>query len=260
MTKRSLTSKRGFTLIELLVVIAIIAILAAILFPVFSNARERARATACASNLKQIAAAIIQYASDYDDCGPTLWWDSGHDVYTPWYTKLTNYGAPYFLEGRQSGYKDPWVEECPINNLFRCRGGQIESAYDMPNLTGGYFPQNMGGSYSPFTMSQFRYPAQRILVGEAPKGPAQYTSDGTKFKTWGMAGHFWYPKYPDAYRVPSNGLDGKPHLEYAGHNGGCNEGYVDGHVKWVKQQDLIANVEKMQCYPYIDLGYYGSDE
>src|SRR5881396_3209405 len=57
---------KGFTLIELLVVIAIIAILAAILFPVFAQAREAARKAVCQSNLKQIGAAAIMYASDYD--------------------------------------------------------------------------------------------------------------------------------------------------------------------------------------------------
>jgi prepilin-type N-terminal cleavage/methylation domain-containing protein len=59
--------RKGFTLIELLVVIAIIAILAAILFPVFAKAREKARQASCASNLKQIALAILWYAQDYDE-------------------------------------------------------------------------------------------------------------------------------------------------------------------------------------------------
>lgn len=59
--------KRGFTLIELLVVIAIIAILAAILFPVFAKAREKARQSSCCSNQKQIALAILQYCQDYDE-------------------------------------------------------------------------------------------------------------------------------------------------------------------------------------------------
>ena len=61
---------RGFTLIELLVVIAIIAILAAILFPVFARARENARKTNCASNVKQILLGIHQYAQDYDEVLP----------------------------------------------------------------------------------------------------------------------------------------------------------------------------------------------
>lgn len=63
-------AKKGFTLIELLVVIAIIAILASILFPVFSRAREKARESTCMSNLKQIGVALQMYATDYDDLLP----------------------------------------------------------------------------------------------------------------------------------------------------------------------------------------------
>ena len=66
MTRRD----HGFTLIELLVVIAIIAILAAILFPVFAKAREKSRQTSCLSNLKQLALAMAQYAQDYDEVLP----------------------------------------------------------------------------------------------------------------------------------------------------------------------------------------------
>ena len=63
-------STRGFTLIELLVVIAIIAILAAILFPVFAQAREKARQTTCLSNMKQLALAMLMYAQDWDEALP----------------------------------------------------------------------------------------------------------------------------------------------------------------------------------------------
>src|SRR5689334_1306707 len=64
--------RRGFTLIELLVVIAIIAILAAILFPVFAQAREKARQSACLSNMRQISSAMLMYAQDYDELFPPV--------------------------------------------------------------------------------------------------------------------------------------------------------------------------------------------
>src|SRR5437764_1424554 len=80
--------RKGFTLIELLVVIAIIAILAAILFPVFAQAREKARQTSCLSNLKQLGLGLMMYVQDYDETFPSAymvttqpppsgWWSTG---------------------------------------------------------------------------------------------------------------------------------------------------------------------------------------
>ncbi|MBW3634834.1 MAG: DUF1559 domain-containing protein [Armatimonadetes bacterium] len=73
-SNRSSSPARGFTLIELLVVIAIIAILAAILFPVFGRARENARRSSCQSNMKQIGLGIMQYTQDYDEKFPQAYW------------------------------------------------------------------------------------------------------------------------------------------------------------------------------------------
>jgi prepilin-type N-terminal cleavage/methylation domain-containing protein/prepilin-type processing-associated H-X9-DG protein len=74
-------SRQGFTLIELLVVIAIIAILAAILFPVFAQAREKARQTSCLTNLKQIGTGLAMYLQDYDDVFPFNWFGRAPDVW-----------------------------------------------------------------------------------------------------------------------------------------------------------------------------------
>jgi len=89
--------RQGFTLIELLVVIAIIAILAAILFPVFAKAREKARQATCQSNLKQLALAMMSYAADYDE--RSCRWDfEAVGTQTP------------FPGGTYGGRQDDWVD------------------------------------------------------------------------------------------------------------------------------------------------------
>jgi prepilin-type N-terminal cleavage/methylation domain-containing protein/prepilin-type processing-associated H-X9-DG protein len=105
--------RRGFTLIELLVVIAIIAILAAILFPVFARAREKARQAACQSNLKQIGLAFAMYTSDYDERWPT-----GNPLPTGDANALyVNYGWPGWVENALW----PYVRNA---QLFKCPSGQ----------------------------------------------------------------------------------------------------------------------------------------
>lgn len=102
--------RKGFTLIELLVVIAIIAILAAILFPVFARAREKARQTSCLSNAKQMGLAYAMYAQDFDDRGPCYDYVAGGTWRMSWDALLYNYVkneqvfvCPTFATRKESG-------------------------------------------------------------------------------------------------------------------------------------------------------------
>ncbi len=106
--------QRGFTLIELLVVIAIIAILAAILFPVFQKVRENARKTQCLSNEKQIGLAILQYNQDYDEAYPLSHYNDPTGSEVRWYDEVGPYvknGNVFAFNGRYSGVGGVW--SCP---------------------------------------------------------------------------------------------------------------------------------------------------
>jgi len=110
--------KNGFTLIELLVVIAIIAILAAILFPVFAKAREKARQSSCASNLKQIGLAYVQYRQDYDETSALSWPVTG-----PQGTRATSCGGnpSYWWQDALAPYvKSDQVFHCPSGERSLC--------------------------------------------------------------------------------------------------------------------------------------------
>src|SRR5213082_1669007 len=102
--------RRGFTLIELLVVIAIIAILAAILFPVFAQAREKARQTSCLSNIKQLGLSAMMYVEDYDETYPggpgvaSLWVPGPQGTWDKMVTKAYGDVAPTNVAGRLLPY------------------------------------------------------------------------------------------------------------------------------------------------------------
>ncbi|HID06830.1 MAG TPA: DUF1559 domain-containing protein, partial [Armatimonadetes bacterium] len=102
-------NRRAFTLIELLVVIAIIAILAAILFPVFAKAREKARMASCVNNMKQLALATLQYVQDYDEKFPRARFFPGRPV------NQSHDGNPcYFWSDALEPYMKNWqILQCP---------------------------------------------------------------------------------------------------------------------------------------------------
>jgi len=134
--------RRGFTLIELLVVIAIIAILAAILFPVFARAREKARQASCQSNLKQLALGVMMYAQDYDERFPTRYyvptgWTSGFqwsNVIEPYVKNWDLFKCPStaaYSYGWQQGYLNyrKLAEiQSPSETVMLCDVGQVNTS------------------------------------------------------------------------------------------------------------------------------------
>jgi len=150
MPKASRGQSRGFTLIELLVVIAIIAILAAILFPVFARAREAARKTSCTSNLKQFGTAFQMYMSDYDQRFPMGGWWHGNGLpelpgagsaVNDWHQSLMPYiknWPVYWCPSSTDIHEEaPDWNRTPVdylynNNLANGRSSQVETAVRSP--------------------------------------------------------------------------------------------------------------------------------
>jgi prepilin-type N-terminal cleavage/methylation domain-containing protein len=126
-------SKRtaGFTLIELLVVISIIGLLAAILFPVFARARENARRTSCASNLKQIGLGLMQYVQDYDGTYPYLVADTSDVTHTRWMDVV----QPYV--------KSAQLFNCP-GNVRKTNNNKVASYTGPGSASAGSYAMNGG--------------------------------------------------------------------------------------------------------------------
>jgi prepilin-type N-terminal cleavage/methylation domain-containing protein/prepilin-type processing-associated H-X9-DG protein len=121
MKPASSRSRRGFTLIELLVVIAIIAILAAILFPVFARARENARRASCQSNLKQIGLGLVQYSQDYDETLIAPHYGPAGDRASSSSNATTTYK---WMDALQPYVKNEQIFNCPSQSVYPTNAGR----------------------------------------------------------------------------------------------------------------------------------------
>lgn len=206
---RPRSTRWGFTLVELLVVIAIIAVLAAILFPVFSQVREKARASDCMSNLRQIGMAASMYFSDWE--GRLYFHHAGLEEIT-WASRF----APYT--------RNPHIYICrsdPERALVNPNSGEVHRPSYLLNA---YFTHN----FPPDATEETEYPANQYTQDDArmvsPAETVLFCESGIREQ-----GH-----NQDDYD-PWNGLSGVGELfNTTRHNGGANYTFVDGHVGWRK--------------------------
>lgn len=250
---RTLSNKRAFTLIELLVVIAIIAILAAILFPVFAQARERARAVSCVSNLKQIGLGTMMYVQDYDETFPVAFPNIApinggtvdvvpfESMIEPYTKNRQMWACPSSRAKATANYGSYWDGKGNANPQTRTYSsvGQIRTIEGEAKYGSGNNDRNTGMSdwgANPTAIAAMDAPAETIEVVDVNGGDIHYGSPwGSLFTgcdTWKLGGR---KKGEDAATVPSGCAgDYNNNAGTAGHFESGNYVFADGHVKALK--------------------------
>jgi prepilin-type N-terminal cleavage/methylation domain-containing protein/prepilin-type processing-associated H-X9-DG protein len=203
------SQSRGFTLIELLVAIAIIAILAAMLFPVFAKARDKARQVSCLSNLRQLGCAVMTYVQDYDEFFPP----SGIFQAPRWDARL----MPYV--------KNQGVYKCPGHWL-----NASVSTYAANGLVfapGNVFRPPPLWPDTPVAVSGVVRPAQVLLLFDVNTEATRLIGDANVYPCVRVA----------AKGRPDPGWEDNTFLQY--HIEGDNITFCDGHVKWYPTKDIF---------------------
>lgn len=242
------TRSRGFTLIELLVVIAIIAILAAILFPVFTQAKSAAKKTVCLSNQKQIGTALTMYLTDNDDTYPYCALYIG-----PSFTK------PYM---HWSGALLPYTTN---NDLWVCPGAKFkmtkENPGDISAMLLTYRPNEailprQRSAEQGFTARPYHLVTETMIEGTATT--IAIAEAGEEQRSSANPAHAFLPKEPyldlspirraTIEEVLSGGINGEAgavtriqYLSIVRHNLGTNYAFADGHAKWLKLGQTMGN-------------------
>jgi prepilin-type N-terminal cleavage/methylation domain-containing protein len=244
---------RGFTLIELLVVIAIIAILAAILFPVFAQARDKARQAGCLSNTKQIALGLHMYIQDYDEttpggcfaaysCGVTAGVPGGSPT-----GYIDESGAPTSVVTRYSALW-PLKPYTKNEGIFVCPSVTGWNSVNIRPQKGSYTTNNllMAGGTHPLgwhgwgaSLASFEFPAEAVAYADS-RNP------------WMDGGISWYLHCRIGRRTYCGDSSGSACLGCTNdrtdyHTAGISQVFVDGHAKW-------SNMDRILYHHWMYLG------
>lgn len=200
---RSNRVKAGFTLIELLVTISIVAILAALLFPVFARVRENARRTSCASNQKQLALGLQMYGHDYDG------------YFAP-------AGDPFTSPGGWSERVQPYLKSLQI---LQCPSEGTKQGNIALDFTDYYYNWNLGPATGDVQDAAIEFAANTIVLGEGASRESNHSCLGLGDGEC-LIGLLYET-------VPASAA--KRHLD------GANYAFADGHVKWLLPTAIAAS-------------------
>jgi prepilin-type N-terminal cleavage/methylation domain-containing protein/prepilin-type processing-associated H-X9-DG protein len=222
----------GFTLIELLVVIAIIAILAAILFPVFAQAREKARAISCVSNIKQLATAFNMYVQDYDEVFPLR--SPGPGTEQTWFTQPPDAraGDPALRSVYWITSTNPYAKNYQI---WRCPSAPATTFIDPgANAKINYWSYHFNSLMGAYPLAGVNAPVQVPLIWEGyGKAASSVFSLNNPYDRDNGATRPW----PAVYQDPGTTCVSRFGMwtfgkDFRIHTNGTNFAYVDGHAKF----------------------------
>jgi prepilin-type N-terminal cleavage/methylation domain-containing protein/prepilin-type processing-associated H-X9-DG protein len=249
--------RQGFTLIELLVVIAIIAILAAILMPVFAQAREKARQTSCLSNFKQVGTGMMMYVQDYDESYPVSRLSDGTGVFSSWkygilpYVKnLQVYTCPSNLAAicPSNQFINPaawWASSCMDETWILCHPSSPyrQGSPRCPGLNGPWFSRGYtlnGGVFlstpAP-ALAQLDKPAETIWLQDG-RNVEPDTGPWASVRCWPGSPGISFAG--DSAATCPTGLR-RRYGWFVSHTSGATFVFADGHAKTIKLQQAIMN-------------------
>jgi prepilin-type N-terminal cleavage/methylation domain-containing protein/prepilin-type processing-associated H-X9-DG protein len=240
--------RNAFTLIELLVVIAIIAILAAILFPVFAQARDKARGAACLSNLKQFGNALMMYMQDYDE--KTVWFYNASVVQWTldppagyWWNPVMPYvkNLQVFVCPSIARTGNCFPDRKPFPDFRQCGYG-INVAHVGYGSGDAYF--RPGTAADTRSLAAFEEPARTLFLADSAPLPGGNQAQGWQDIKCPMAHRQPLANDVDRYVVPVPGVG--PHNSNVSkrHQGGANGVFMDGHAKWYPFDAIVNQRER----------------